>query len=56
MVKEAPELCRMTASVFGGIAARNFGYGKVELKKRIALNHSHCEVCIHIDPEIASPA
>jgi DNA-binding NtrC family response regulator len=53
MVKEAPELCRMTASVFGGIAARNFGYGKVELKKRIALNHSHCEVCVYIDPEIA---
>ncbi len=24
-VKEAPELCRMTSSVFGGIAARNFG-------------------------------
>jgi len=54
MVKEAPELCRMTASVFGGIAARNFGYGKVELKKRIALNDSHCEVCVYIDPEIAS--
>ena len=53
MVKEAPELCRMTASVFGGIAARNFGYGKVELKKRIALNDSHCEVCVYIDPEIA---
>jgi DNA-binding NtrC family response regulator len=52
-VKEAPELCRMTASVFGGIAARNFGYGKVELKKRIALNHSHCEVCIYIDPVVA---
>jgi Nif-specific regulatory protein/two-component system response regulator AtoC len=53
MVKDAPELCRMTASVFGGIAARNFGYGKVELKKRIALNHSHCEVCVYTDPEVA---
>ncbi len=30
-VKEAPELCRMTSSVFGGIAARNFGYAKVAL-------------------------
>lgn len=47
-VHEAPELCRMTASVFGGIAARNFGYGKVELRKRIALNHDCCEVCIYI--------
>lgn len=52
-VREAPELCRMTASVFGGIAARNFGYGKVELRKRIALNDSHCEVCIYTNPEDA---
>lgn len=49
-VREAPELCRMTASVFGGIAARNFGYGKIELRKRIALNDNHCEVCIYTNP------
>ena len=30
-VDQAPELCQMTSSVFGGIAARNFGYAKVEL-------------------------
>ena len=52
-VREAPELCRMTASVFGGIAARNFGYGKIELRKRIALNDGCCEVCIHTDAEAA---
>ncbi len=52
-VREAPELCRMTASVFGGIAARNFGYGKVELRKRIALNDGRCEVCIYTDAEAA---
>lgn len=52
-VREAPELCRMTASVFGGIAARNFGYAKVELRKRIALNDGHCEVCIYTDAEAA---
>lgn len=49
-VRDAPELCRMTASVFGGIAARNFGYAKVDLRRRIAVGDSHCEVCIHIDP------
>lgn len=48
-VKEAPELCRMTASVFGGIAARNFGYAKVELRKRIAHNDGNCEVCVYLD-------
>ncbi len=52
VVKEAPELCRMTSSVFGGIAARNFGYAKVELRRRIALGHSHCEVCVHTDPSV----
>jgi DNA-binding NtrC family response regulator len=52
-VREAPELCRMTASVFGGIAARNFGFGKVELKKRLALDDGRCEVCIYTDAESA---
>ena len=53
MVKEAPELCRMTASVFGGIAARNFGYAKVELRKRIAVNDHMCDVRIHMDEQAA---
>jgi Nif-specific regulatory protein/two-component system response regulator AtoC len=49
MVREAPELCRMTSSVFGGIAARNFGYAKVDLRRRIALGDAQCDVCIHTD-------
>lgn len=53
MVKEAPELCRMTASVFGAIAARNFGYAKVELRKRIATNDPMCDVRIYTDPQAA---
>ncbi len=48
-----PELCRMTSSVFGGIAARNFGYAKVEIKRSIARGQGGCEVCIHFDPKIA---
>ncbi len=52
-VRAAPELCRMTASVFGGIAARNFGYGKVELRKRIATHDDCCEVYVYIDPATA---
>jgi transcriptional regulator with PAS, ATPase and Fis domain len=52
-VKEAPELCRMTSSVFGGIAARNFGYAKVELRQRIATNDGKCEVLIYTDREAA---
>jgi len=48
-VKETPELCQMTSSVFGGIAARNFGYAKVELKKRIATGDAGCEVFIYLD-------
>lgn len=53
-VKEAPELCRMTSSVFGGIAARNFGYAKVALNKRLATNDGMCEVCIYTDRDSAS--
>ena len=39
----------MTSSVFGGIAARNFGYAKVDLRQRIAVGDQQCEVCIHTD-------
>ncbi len=48
-----PELCRMTSSVFGGIAARNFGYAKVEIAKSIAKHDGCCEVYIHLNPETA---
>ena len=54
LVKEAPQLCRMTSSVFGAIAARNFGYAKVELRKRIANRDGLCDVRIHLDPELAA--
>jgi DNA-binding NtrC family response regulator len=54
LVKEAPELCRMTSSVFGAIAARNFGYAKVELHKRIATRDGLCDVRIHLDPALAA--
>ncbi|WP_010193039.1 methanogen output domain 1-containing protein [Bacillus sp. m3-13] len=47
MVKDAPHLCNMTSSVFGGIASRKFGYGKVDLKKRIAIGDLGCEVVIY---------
>jgi Nif-specific regulatory protein/two-component system response regulator AtoC len=53
-VREAPELCRMTSSVFGGIAARNFGYAKVELRKRIAAGDGKCEVLVYLDRALAA--
>ena len=49
-VMQAPELCKMTSSVFGGIAARNFGYAKVILDKRIAAGDGMCEARIYTDP------
>lgn len=52
-VSEFPELCRMTSSVFGGIAARSFGYAKVEIKKSIARQDGGCEVCVYTNPELA---
>lgn len=52
-VTNFPELCRMTSSVFGGIAARNFGYAKVEIKKSIARQDGKCDVCIYTNPHAA---
>lgn len=52
-VKNTPNLCQMTSSVFGGIAARNFGYAKVVLHKRIAVNDDTCEVSVVTDPAVA---
>jgi two-component system response regulator HydG len=52
-VTNFPELCRMTSSVFGGIAARNFGYAKVEIKKSIARHDGKCEVYIYTNPSAA---
>ncbi|OAI17381.1 Fis family transcriptional regulator [Methylomonas lenta] len=56
-VTNFPELCRMTSSVFGGIAARNFGYAKVEIRQSIAKKNGSCEVCIHtnLDSAAAKP-
>lgn len=52
-VLQAPELCRMTSSVFGAIGARNFGYAKVHLHKRIAAGDGCCEARIYLDPALA---
>ncbi|MGZ6641578.1 MAG: methanogen output domain 1-containing protein [Solirubrobacteraceae bacterium] len=42
VVKRAPGLCRMTSSVFGGIAARNTGGAAVVLEERIAVGAPEC--------------
>ncbi|MBN9654175.1 Fis family transcriptional regulator [Halobacillus sp. GSS1] len=49
-VHDAPHLCMMTSSVFGGVASRRLGYGKVNLRKRIALGDGGCEVAIYFKP------
>lgn len=45
-VRRAPGLCRMTSSVFGGIAARNAGASTVQLDRRIASGDSECRVTV----------
>lgn len=52
-VTHFPELCRMTSSVFGGIAARNFGYAKVEIAKSIARGGGGCDVSVYLNEEEA---
>ncbi len=49
-VRHAPSLCRMTSSVFGGIAARNTGREvAVHLEERIAVGDPECRVTIWLD-------
>jgi anti-sigma regulatory factor (Ser/Thr protein kinase)/predicted ArsR family transcriptional regulator len=55
VVQHAPALCRMTSSVFGGIAARNSpdGHAAVLLEERIAVGDPHCRVVIYLGKEAA---
>jgi anti-sigma regulatory factor (Ser/Thr protein kinase) len=51
-VRLAPALCRMTSSVFGGIAARSARRdATVRLEERIAIGDTRCRVVIELDPE-----
>ena len=45
-VQRQPGLCRMTSSVFGGIAARNASRSAVVLEERIALGDPECRVVV----------
>jgi len=48
-VRRAPALCRMTSSVFGGIAARNSPEGaSVVLEERIAVGDPGCRVTVYL--------
>jgi DNA-binding NtrC family response regulator len=55
-VEQTPELCHMTSSVFGGIAARNFGYAKVVLDRTIARGDRGCLVSVYLDEQLARQA
>ncbi len=57
-VKKAPALCRMTSSVFGGIASRNSAEGSaaVVLEERIAIGDPGCRVVVHLGPAPAESA
>ncbi|SCE97120.1 methanogen output domain 1-containing protein [Micromonospora mirobrigensis] len=49
-VRRAPALCRMTSSVFGGVAARNHGEAVVLLDERIAVGDPECRVTVLLGP------
>lgn len=49
-VMDAPTLCRMTSSVFGGIARRSRGASAVDLEARIALGDPQCRVTVWLRP------
>lgn len=49
-VLQRPSMCMMTSNVFGGIAAENLGYARVELQKTIAQGDAECLVVVHLQP------
>lgn len=49
-VLQRPSMCMMTSNIFGGIAAENLGYARVELQKTIAQGHGECLVVVHLQP------
>jgi DNA-binding NarL/FixJ family response regulator/anti-sigma regulatory factor (Ser/Thr protein kinase) len=56
IVQRQPGLCRMTSSVFGGIAARNAGGSAVALEERIALGDPECRVVVWLgDTPVPDP-
>lgn len=51
-----PAMCMMTSNVFGGIAAQNLGYAKVELQQTIAQGHPGCRVVVYLKPTAEAEA
>ncbi|HSL10897.1 MAG TPA: methanogen output domain 1-containing protein [Actinomycetota bacterium] len=49
VVRRSPSLCRMTSSVFGGIAARNVRGAAVQLEERIAVGDPGCRVVVWLE-------
>ncbi|WP_239323540.1 methanogen output domain 1-containing protein [Epibacterium sp. Ofav1-8] len=43
-----PSLCRMTANVFGHIAAENLGYARVGIEEAIARGDARCRVVVNL--------
>lgn len=43
-----PSLCRMTANVFGSVAAENVGYARVQIEEAIARGDPRCRVIVSL--------
>jgi anti-sigma regulatory factor (Ser/Thr protein kinase) len=54
VIRSQPALCRMTSSVFGGIAARNAGEAVVVLEERIAFGDPECRVTVLLGSRAAA--
>lgn len=50
-----PSLCRMTANVFGFVAAENLGYARVEIPEAIARGDAGCRVVVSLKKSESPP-
>jgi hypothetical protein len=54
-VQGQPQLCRLTTSVLGGIAARNRRASSVELEQRIAVGDAQCRIVVSLRSPLRRP-
>ncbi len=55
LVNDSPHLWAITSSVFGGIAARRLGYGKVDLRQKMVNGDPVFEVAVYFNEDDELP-
>ncbi len=50
-----PQLCMLTSTFIGRIAADNLGYARIDLERTIARGDGHCRIVAYLNPAPGGP-